>query len=33
MVVVRVDLEDDVLAVPSSEVVEFVYAAACDHLC
>jgi hypothetical protein len=33
MVVVRVDLKDDVLAVPASEVVEFVHAAACDHLC
>jgi hypothetical protein len=32
VVVVRVDLEDDVLAVPASEVVEFVHAAACDHL-
>jgi hypothetical protein len=32
VVVVRVDLEDDVLEVPASEVVEFVHAAACDHL-
>jgi len=30
---VSVDLEDDVLAVPPSEVVEFVDAAARDHLC
>jgi hypothetical protein len=32
VVVVRVDLEDDVLEVPASEVVELVHAAACDHL-
>lgn len=31
-VVVLVDLEDDVLIVPASEVVELVHAAACDHL-
>lgn len=30
---VRVDLEDNVLTVPASQVVELVYTAACDHLC
>ena len=33
MIVVCVDLEDDVLAVPASEVVKLVHAAAGDHLC
>ena len=32
-IAVCVDFEDDVLAVPAPEVVKFVYAAACDHLC